>query len=455
MKFKNKYTKELLRFIPGGAHTYSRGADAYPENAPAILSKGKGVYIFDQKGKKFLDYGMGLRAVNIGYAETDINKGAIRSMMDGNNLTRPSTIELKAAKLLVSLIDASEMVKFTKNGSTSVTAAVKLARAYTGKKIVLRCFEQPFFSFDDWFIGSTNVKRGIPDEIISLTKKFHYNDIESLKNQIRKYKNKIACVVLEPSSTQCPKIKTNDSDCCGKAVCDRKFKKENNFLKQVEQVCRENNIVFILDEMITGFRWHIKGAQYFYGVTPDISTFGKAMANGFSVSCISGKKKIMELGSITKKNEERVFLLSTTHGAEMSSLAAFVETVKFLKNNSVIDHNWNYGEKLCNEGNKLARKYNIQEYFKFGGIACSPYFVALDEKKKNSLEFRTLFIQEMLKNQIMMPWISIAYRHNNKTLDKTLNSLEKTFFVYKKALEKGVNRYLKGHVIKPVFRKFN
>ena len=455
MKFKNKYTNELLKVIPGGAHTYSRGADTYPENAPAILSKGKGVYIFDQDNKRYLDYGMGLRAVNIGYAEKEINSAAIKSINDGNTLTRPSIIELKAAKLLVSLIDDSEMVKFTKNGSTSVTAAVKLARAYTGKKIILRCFEQPFFSYDDWFIGSTNVNRGIPDETIALTKTFHYNDIESLKKQVRKYKNKIACVVLEPSSTQCPKIKKNESDCCGLSVCNRKFKKEDNFLKQVEQICRENSIIFILDEMITGFRWHLKGAQNFYGVTPDLSTFGKAMANGFSVSCISGKKKIMELGSITKKNDERVFLLSTTHGAEMGGLAAFIETVKFLKKKKVISHNWKYGEKLCYEGNKLARKYNIHEYFKFGGIACSPYFITLNEKKKNCLEFRTLFIQEMLKNKIMMPWVSIAYRHDDKTLDKTLSSMEKTFFVYKKALKNNVRRYLKGHVIKPVFRKFN
>ena len=307
MKFKNKYTNELLKVIPGGAHTYSRGADTYPENAPAILSKGKGVYIFDQDNKRYLDYGMGLRAVNIGYAEKEINSAAIKSINDGNTLTRPSIIELKAAKLLVSLIDDSEMVKFTKNGSTSVTAAVKLARAYTGKKIILRCFEQPFFSYDDWFIGSTNVNRGIPDETIALTKTFHYNDIESLKKQVRKYKNKIACVVLEPSSTQCPKIKKNESDCCGLSVCNRKFKKEDNFLKQVEQICRENSIIFILDEMITGFRWHLKGAQNFYGVTPDLSTFGKAMANGFSVSCISGKKKIMELGSITKKMMKEFF----------------------------------------------------------------------------------------------------------------------------------------------------
>ena len=147
MKFKEKITNRLLKVIPGGSHTYSRGADTFPENAPPILDRGKGIYVFDHKGKKYLDYGMGLRSVNIGYAENSINKGAINAIKKGNNLTRPSIVELEAAELIVSLIDRADMVKFTKNGSTAVTAAVKLARAYTGKKIILRCAEQPFFFF--------------------------------------------------------------------------------------------------------------------------------------------------------------------------------------------------------------------------------------------------------------------------------------------------------------------
>ena len=455
MKIKNKITNRLLKVIPGGAHTYSRGYDTFPENAPPILERGKGVYIFDQNGKKYLDYGMGLRSVNIGYAENSINNAAISAIKKGNNLTRPSITELIAAEAFVALIKHADMVKFTKNGSTAVTAAVKLARAYTGRKIILRCAEQPFFSFDDWFIGSTKVPRGITEETKRLTKQFHYNNIESLKKQITKFKGKIACVVLEPSSTECPKINKNDSACCNLEKCNRNFKKENHFLKQVELICNKNDIVFILDEMITGFRWHINGAQNFYGVKPDISTFGKAMANGFSVSAVCGKKKIMELGSITSINEERVFLLSTTHGAEMNGLAAFTETVKFLKKNDVISHNWKYGAKLILEGNKIAKKIGINEFFYFSGIACSPLYNCLDSKKNNSLEFRTLFIQEMLNQNILMPWISISYRHNNQTLKKTLIALEKTLKIYEKALKFGVKKFLKGHTIKPVFRRFN
>ena len=163
----------------------------------------------------------------------------------------------------------------------------------------------------------------------------------------------------------------------------------------------------------------------------------------------------MELGSITNKKEERVFLLSTTHGAEMSGLSAFVETIKFLKKNNVIKNNWNYGSNLMKKGNKIAKDLGIEQYFYFSGIACSPLINCLDNDKKNSLEFRTLFIQEMLKHNILMPWVSIAYRHTDKSLKITLKAMEKALYVYREALKYGVKKFLKGHVIKPVFRRFN
>ena len=199
------YQERLLKVIPGGAHTYSRGFDQYPENAPQILTRGKGAYIFDPEGNRYLDYGMALRAVNLGYAEDEIDAAAIEQIKKGNNLTRPSMIELEAAELLVSLIDSVDMVKFTKNGSTSVSAAVKLARAFTGRDLVARCAEQPFFSYDDWFIGSTPITRGIPQDTIEKTKTFRYNDIASLEALVDQYPNQFSCVVLEPAATEDPK----------------------------------------------------------------------------------------------------------------------------------------------------------------------------------------------------------------------------------------------------------
>jgi len=428
------YQERLLKVIPGGAHTYSRGFDQYPLNAPQILTRGKGAYVFDADGNQYLDYGMALRAVNLGYAEDEIDEAAIKQIKNGNNLTRPSIIELEAAELLVSIIDSVDMVKFTKNGSTAVSAAVKLSRAFTGRDLVARCAEQPFFSYDDWFIGSTPLTRGIPQETIEKTKMFHYNDIASLETLIAQYPGQFACVVLEPAATEEP---------------------EDGYLQKVQALCRANGIVFILDEMITGFRWHIKGAQHVYGVTPDLCTFGKAMANGFAVACVAGKREIMELGSIEFEGRERVFLLSTTHGAEMCGLGAFVATVEFMQAHNVIEHLSDYGRKLMVMMQRKAEEHGIELNFKVGGVSCSPYYLTLDTSGSNSLGLRTLFSQEMIRYGVLMPWIALSYRHSETELVITERALDAAFIVYRKALDEGVEKYLVGSAIKPVFRKHN
>jgi glutamate-1-semialdehyde 2,1-aminomutase len=428
------YQNRLLRAIPGGAHTYSRGFDQYPLNAPQILMRGKGAFVYGPKGDSYLDYGMALRAVNIGYAEDEIDAAAIEQIKNGNNLTRPSMIELEAAELLVDLIDSVDMVKFTKNGSSAVSAAVKLARAYTGRELVARCAEHPFFSYDDWFIGSTPMNRGVPDDVASKTKLFNYNDIESLQALIELYPGKFSCVVMEPATTEEPR---------------------DDFLQKVQLLCRANGIVFILDEMITGFRWHLKGAQHIYNITPDLCTFGKAMANGFSVACVAGKREIMELGSIEFEGRERVFLLSTTHGAEMCGLGAFIATVKFLKRHDVVDHLWCYSGQLTQLMHRKADEYGIGDSFKVKNIACSPFYMTLDSAGMNSFELRTLFSQEMIKNGVLMPWIALSYRHGKEELALTEYALDSTFAVYRKALDEGIEKYLIGPAIKPVFRKHN
>ena len=429
-----KFQERLLKVIPGGAHTYSRGFDQFPHNAPQILAKGKGAYVFDPDGNKYLDYGMALRAVNIGYAEESIDQAAIEQIHNGNNLTRPSVVELEAAETMVDLIDSVDMVKFTKNGSTAVSAAVKLARAYTGRDLVARCLEHPFFSYDDWFIASTPIKKGIPKETVSKTKIFSYNDITSLQNLIDKYPGEIACVVLEPAATEEP---------------------EGRFLRKVVEICHENGIVVIFDEMITGFRWHMKGAQHYYEAMPDLSTFGKAMANGYSVACVAGRRELMELGAIDLTGNERVFLLSTTHGAEMCGLGAFLASVKFMRSHDVVDYLWKYGERLKDAVNSLAQSHDLEEHFSIEGVACSPWFVTRDEEGNVSLEFRTLFCQEMVKQGVLMPWLALSYRHGDEELEKTVQAIDSSLAIYKKALSNGIGKYLEGPAIKPVFRRFN
>jgi glutamate-1-semialdehyde 2,1-aminomutase len=178
---EENYTKLLHKYIPGGSHTYSRGDDQFPNNAPPILDKGEGAYVYCPKGNKYLDYGMGLRSVNIGYGNKEVAGACYNEILKGNNLTRASMTELEAAKLFVDLIPSVDMVKFAKHGSTVTTAAIKLARAYTDKKYIAVPYEQPFFSFDDWFIGSTKLTKGTLKETSDFTLKFHYNDISSLE----------------------------------------------------------------------------------------------------------------------------------------------------------------------------------------------------------------------------------------------------------------------------------
>jgi glutamate-1-semialdehyde 2,1-aminomutase len=452
--FNKIITKKLNNVIPGGAHTYSKAADQFPYNAPCILNKGQGAYVYDNKNNKILDYGMGLRSVNVGYAEKYINEAAIDALRKGNNLSRPSEIELKAALTFVKLIESADMVKFAKNGSSSVTGAIKLARAFTGKEVVLRCNQHPFFSYDDWFIGSTVIKKGIPKSSIKLTDGFDYNNIDSLKKKIIDYKNNVACVILEPATSDCPSI-NGLAGCCGKQRCTRNYKNNKNFLHEVQEICRENKIVFILDEMITGFRWHLKGAQYLYNIKPDLSTFGKAMANGFSVSAVGGKREIMSLGSINKKGKERVFLLSSTHGAEMTSLSAFIANIEFMKKNEVIKKNWAYGAKLIQEINKISYACGVGDYFFLNGPACSPVVNSLNKEKNIDLGFKTLFMQEMMKSNILIPYISICYRHNSETMGITLRAVKKSLQIYEQALKFGIEKYLKCEPVKPVFRKYN
>jgi glutamate-1-semialdehyde 2,1-aminomutase len=448
------YQERLLRVIPGGAHTYSRGYDQYPSNAPQILKSGKGAYVTDPDGNRFLDYGMALRAVNIGYAEDEIDAAAFAAQQAGNNLTRASMVELEAAELIVDLIDSIDMVKFTKNGSTAVSAAVKLARAYTGRELVARCAQQPFFSYDDWFIGSTPVRRGIPTDTVAQTKLFNYNDMASLEALVEQYPGQISCVVLEPAATECPALDSGDA-CCGQYPCNRGSAPGINFLQRVEAFCKKHGIVFILDEMITGFRWHLKGAQHVYGVTPDLCTFGKAMANGYSVACVAGRREIMELGSIEFEGRERVFLLSTTHGAEMGGLAAFIATIDFMKCHEVCAHLWSYGSALLAMMERRAKAYGVGDSFKVGGIPCSPFYTTADAAGQNSLPLRTLFSQEMIRNGVLMPWIALSYRHGEAELAKTEEAVDKALSVYRKALEDGVEKYLQGPAIKPVFRTHN
>jgi glutamate-1-semialdehyde 2,1-aminomutase len=449
------YQERLLNAIPGGAHTYSRGFDQFPSNAPQILAKGEGPYVWDPEGNRYLDYGMALRAVTLGYANQRVNAAAYKQIENGNNLTRASMIELEAAELMIDLIPSFEMLKFAKNGSNATTAAVKIARAYTGRRYVCVPRQQPFFSFDDWFIETTPMKKGIPDQNVSSTLMFDYGDITSLEKHFSEHPGEIATVILEPATTLIPCNNSCNTLLAFKTPCINCPNSSKNFLHQVQLLCNSEGALFVLDEMITGFRWHLQGAAVYFGVEPDLSTFGKGMANGFSVATVGGRREIMQVGATETLGKERTFLLSSTHGSEMSSLAAFVETANIYREHNVICHLWEYGKCLREGLIGVTKKLSMDDYFLMEGPDICLNYVLLDVNGSISLPLRTLFAQEMIRHGVLMPWIAISLVHGKTELEITLNAAEEALKVVSKALENNVENFLDGPVIKPVFRKNN
>lgn len=447
----------LHRAIPGGAHTYSRGDDQFPVIAPPLLVRGKGAHVWDSAGTRYLDYGMALRAVTLGYADPRVNAAAAAEMDKGVNLTRATLTELQAAETLIGLVPSVEMVKFGKNGSNVTTAALKIARAYTGRRYVCVPRQQPFFSFDDWFIGTTALKRGIPSDQATTTLIFDYNDIASLQALFDAHPGEIAAVMLEPATAQTPHP-TDSRDTQAKwpaSTYESCPGAEENFLQQVQRICRQDRALFILDEMITGFRWHLSGAQTFFGVQPDLTTFGKGMANGFSVAAVGGRREIMEVGSIDRVGMERTFLLSTTHGAEMPGLGAFLETVRVYREEDVVGHLWRYGKSLQDGIASVAARHGLSSLVHTDGPAIALNYVTRDRDGQISLPLRTLLAQELLKRGVMMPWIAISQSHGASELEQTLEALDGALSVYVQALDGGVENFLQGPAIRPVFRTHN
>jgi glutamate-1-semialdehyde 2,1-aminomutase len=447
--------RRLHNVIPGGAHTYSRGDDQFPGNAPPLLERGKGAYVWDEEGRSYLDYGMALRANTLGYADERVNAAAIREIENGNNLTRASRIELEAAELLCDTVDSAEMVKFGKNGSNVTTAAVKIARAFTGRRFVCIPRQHPFFSFDDWFIGTTALKRGVDERQSSSTLVFDYNDIGSLERLFSENPGQIAAVMLEPATHiipcgGCPQVQEWPRQTCSECP-----NKNGNFLHQVRDLTTREGSLMILDEMITGFRWHLKGAQRFFDVTPDLSTFGKAMANGFSLAAVCGRRDVMQVGSIDRPGMERTFLLSTTHGGEMSSLGAFVEATRINREENVCGHLWDYGTRLRDLLRAKASEFGLGKAFQVEGPAIALNYVVANRDGTADPALRTLFSQAMLKGGVMMPWIAFSQAHGEDELNLTSNALDGAMSALARALDEGVDKHLVGPAIKPVFRTHN
>lgn len=419
--------------IPGGAHTYAKGDDQYPVVAPPFIARGQGCHVWDVDGNEYIEYGMGLRAVGLGHAFPAVISAAQRELANSANFVRPSPLEVACAEEFLRCVPTMEMVKFAKNGSDATTAGVKLARAYTGRDLVAICADHPFFSTDDWFIGTTAMMAGIPEAIRSLTVKFRYNDASSLEQLFRAHPGQIACVVLEAETSIAP---------------------APGFLAAVRRLCTEHGAVLMLDEMITGFRWDTAGAQKVHGIVPDLSTFGKAIANGFSLGALAGRREIMDRGGI-RHAHERVFLLSTTHGAETHALAAAIATMQVYRSEPVVETMYRQGQRLSAGVNAAIARHDVEGFVEVMGRPCNLVFATRGPDRQPSQPYRTLFLQELVRRGVLAPSFVVSYSHRDEDIDRTIDAVDGALEVYRRALSDGVEPYLVGRPVKPVFRTHN
>lgn len=424
--------ERLHALVPGGAHTYAKGDDQYPEDLAPVISHGLGAHVWDVDGNRYVEYGSGLRSVSLGHAHPRVIEAVRRELGRGSNFVRPSIVEVEAAERFLATVPTAEMVKFAKNGSDATTAAVRLARAATGRRRVAICADHPFFSTDDWFIGTTPMSAGIPDEVNELTVRFPYGDLAATEELLGRYRGEVACLILEPATHSEP---------------------PPGYLAGLRELADRHGCVLVFDEMITGFRWSEAGAQGLYGVVPDLSTFGKALGNGFAVSALAGRRDLMERGGL-RHSGDRVFLLSTTHGAETHSLAAAMAVQATYVEEGVTARLHALGERLAAGVREAAAGMGVGDHVVVRGRASNLVFATLDGNGQPSQEYRTLFLRRLLAGGVLAPSFVVSSALSDADIDHTVDVVAQACAVYRKALDASdPGPWLAGRPVKPVFRR--
>ncbi|MFI8878906.1 glutamate-1-semialdehyde 2,1-aminomutase [Streptomyces sp. NPDC055243] len=437
--------ERLHAMIPGGAHTYAKGDDQYPEDLAPVISHGRGAHVWDVDGNRYIEYGSGLRSVSLGHVHPRVTEAARRELDRGSNFVRPSIVEVQAAERFLATVPTAEMVKFAKNGSDVTTAAVRLARAVTGRPRVAVCGDHPFFSVDDWFIGTTPMSAGIPEATTELTVAFPYGDLAATEELLTRYQGEIACLILEPTGhtepSPSPQLRSSRED------------PAPGYLAGLRDLADRHGCVLIFDEMITGLRWSEAGAQGLYGVVPDLSTFGKALGNGFAVSALAGRRDLMEWGGL-RHSGDRVFLLSTTHGAETHSLAAAMAVQTTYVEEGVTARLHALGERLAAGVRDAAASMGVADHVVVRGRASNLVFGTLDERRQPSQPYRTLFLRQLLAGGVLAPSFVVSSALDDTDIDRTVEVVAQACAVYRKALDAGdPTPWLAGRPVKPVFRR--
>jgi len=388
--------------------------------SPVYVERAKGSKIWDVDGNEYLDYCMGIGPISLGYAYEKVDN-AIREQLDkGITFSLMHRLELEVAEKLHEIIPNAESVRISKQGADVCSAAVRIARAFTKRNKVAVC---GYHGWHDWYIGTTTRDAGIPQAIKDLTVSIKYNDIESVKAIMT---DDLACVIIEPIVFEAPK---------------------NDFLKELYEVCKANGTLLIFDEMWTGFRLALGGAQEFFGVTPDLAVYSKACANGMPIAFLTGGDDVMSLF------ETDVFYF-TTFGGEALSLAATLATIEEMQTKNVPQYLASQGQKIMDGFNALLEKHGMQEYLSIGGFPCRS-IVNFSEKAGDGLLLKTYLQQEMIKRGIL--WSSfhnMCFSHSDEDVAFTLAVYDDIFPEFKQLIESNsVETKIQGQVLEPVFRK--
>lgn len=435
------YRARIHDLIPGGAHTYSKGDDQFPERAPAAITHGKGAYVWDLDGNEYLDCSMGLTSVGLGHAYQPVLDAVIAELAHGANFQRPSSLELAMAERFLSIVPMHDMVKFAKNGSTVTTAALKLARAKTGRDLVAFPGNHPFYSYDDWFIGRTACSKGVPKAVSDLSVTFTACDINSLRALFAAHPGQIACVITEPERSTC------GATCpCGGDVA--------TFLRAAQELCHAEGALFVIDEMVSGFKSAWPGTFVKHGLAPDMATWGKGIANGFAFCALTGTKDVMELGGIRAKGQEKVFLISTTHGAETHAMAAAIASIDEFEKHKVVDHNHAIGREVIAGCRAAIAAAGLTASIEVLPCEWMVTFLFRNAAGEICNGMRTLMMQEMIARGVLFQGIFVpCFSHNAPEAARFVAAFTDALSVYARGVADGYQAHLVGEPTKAVFRK--
>lgn len=420
----NALLERALKVIPLGSQTFSKSYIQYPKGyAPLYLKSGKKGHVWDVDGNEYIDLVNGLLPVILGYRDPIVDQAIQHQLATcGITFSLATELEIELAERLVEMIPCAEMVRYGKNGSDVTSAAIRLARAYTKRDRIAVC---GYHGWQDWYVGSTVRQLGVPAAVCELTHQFEYNNIDSLQQLFKKYSGEFAAVIMEPMSNVEP---------------------HTGFLEDVKQLAHKEKVLFILDEIVTGFRFHIGGAQSLFNVIPDLATFGKAMANGMPIAAIVGRAEIMQL-------MEDIYFSGTFMG-ETLSLAAAIAVIDKMRREPVIETLWEKGKKLAQGVSKKISEFELESIFSLSGKPPWMFLNIQGSTHVDSNLIRTLFIREMLANGILMQSThNISYAHTDQDILQILDAYHTVFAVIKRELTRGELKDRLGcSVLEPVFK---